>query len=550
MWKALFRFEFRYEARRLSTWAYCLFFLSAGLLSVAAPAGLFGSGTTDGDQLANSPAKLLQLAFFQQRLLILLIPLFVGSPWFRDLKYGVQPVLLSFQIRRVDYWLGKYLTGLALLLLCSACLFTGFGLGSTLPGLMPELLVDNRPGAYLYPWLAVIFPNLLSLSAFCFLVTTRSRSLLPSFALVLVLLLLHILLQGLLVFEDWQFTAALLDPLGQHALQLALRESESWSSLPLSSTYFLNQALWLGIGMAAWLFSLSKGGYFSSQDNKVKKRKADLSPAHIIPNPETAPYEQASPSGQFRALTPFEFQHLLRQRSTWIIAGMGIVFVLFAASRASLQHDFRLLPVSWEILAFPKQVWQFVLSVFTFLQVGLLQQRARFWDMAQLEDSAACPNWAFLSSKGLAIVLLQGLLLAALLLGSLGMQLYLGMTPQLSYAITELLGVQWLHLIIWTAAAFFVHAVIRPAYLGFFVLLIGQMGIDQLQLIGLGRPVFAFNRMEVLSYSDLCGYDRQLGAFLLYKGYWMILAIALFLLALLLQPRGQSPSLQLLRSRW
>ena len=553
MWTSIFTFEIKQWLNKPASYIFLLFFLASGIFAMAGQAGVFGAATTSSTTLANSPAQIMQFVLFLQKLLLFLVPIFIGGALNRDFKGGVYNLLYTFPIRKLDYWLGKFLSAYLLLAITAICMVLGLFLGTFIPGTHPDLLTSNQAYTFLYPLFIFLLPNLFILAAVAFVLVANSRNHLSAFVWIIVVLIIEELLTNIAGSSSDQSWIFYLELLGQQAIFRSIAVSTNETALlPITWATIYNRLLWTGISLLILFMGFRSFEWYPSGGKSWFPKKSplqkDRSKSRILVQAFPATTYQHTFKVQvqkLRTLANIEFKYIIRQLGFWVIAGAGMLFMLFALSRASLQNEFRIYPVTWEVLNFPSQVWQLVITILTFLYAGVLIHRARNFQMDQLEDSTATPGWVFMGSKFLAIFYMQASLLLILFIAGLMLQVSQGFYEvNLSLYGLRLFGTLLPYLLIWTMAAFFVHTLIANAYLGFFLLLIGSIGVDQLHLIGLEHPVFAFNYQAELQYSDLSGFDHQLPLFFLYKLYWGILGILLLLGAGQLWRRGTSIVLQ------
>jgi ABC-2 type transport system permease protein len=95
-------------------------------------------------------------------------------------------------------------------------------------------------------------------------------------------------------------------------------------------------------------------------------------------------------------------------------------------------------------------------------------------------------------------------------------------------------------------AALFIHTIISNQYLSIVILTAAYFLIPQLPELGIENHIFRFNQNPepdfFLKFSDLSGYGHSLIAYFIYKVYWLIFGLILFILTLLFWQRGLTQS--------
>lgn len=125
----------------------------------------------------------------------------------------------------------------------------------------------------------------------------------------------------------------------------------------------------------------------------------------------------------------------------------------------------------------------------------MLVHRAKAAGMSDLVDVTPAPNWTFFWSKGLALVQMQVVVLALVLVAGVAVQIYEGYYNfEIGHYLFDLYVIHLPSFVAWAFVALLVQAVFTNPYLGFFILILCAFGIENLPTIGVHASVFRFNQ--------------------------------------------------------
>ena len=96
-------------------------------------------------------------------------------------------------------------------------------IGSFMPWIDPETLGPLRPGDYVYVYFVLCVPTLLMMGAFCFALTTMTRSMLTTYVGVVVLLMIYFVATAFFRRPGYERIVALVEPFGMGAFTLATK---------------------------------------------------------------------------------------------------------------------------------------------------------------------------------------------------------------------------------------------------------------------------------------------------------------------------------------
>lgn len=555
MFAAIFKHELKHWFTTPATYVYAGIFFLLAVGAMAGAAGFFGEGSAPAARLANSPMSLYGLFNFFGKLLLFLLPAFIGVAIYRDYRSNMHAVLYTYPFTKRQYLSAKFLSAFCLVGLIAAMIGAGFVLGTRLPGVNPALLAPFKLGAYAHIYLVYLLPNLLFVGALVFVLVALSRNIYAGFITIVLLLIAREVLLRLLAGGDSRWLAGLLEPFGEIATSFYTRgwtlAEQNERALPLAETIIYNRMLVSAIsatllGVVYKYFTFSFTAFSFMRRRRAAERVVKNNFGSIIK--VTLPDVRFDFSFVQRLkaawqLSDFEFRYLVTSGAFISLLLVGGLFVAVSMLQMNPQYGTRLLPVTWVMLAFPILFFSLVIHLLTFLYAGILVQRAKVARLNELVDATPLPNWALLLSKFLALVKMQMVLLAIILVAGVIVQTYKGhYNFELGHYLFDLYGIHLLGFVIAACAALFVQTVFTNPYLGFFLLLLGALGMAELPQLGIERLLFRFNQTPepdfFMKYSDLSGYGHALIPYFVYKLYWLPAGLLLCGGALLFWSRG------------
>ncbi len=555
MFKKIFLYELRYWLTQPSTYIYFLVFFGIAFLSFAGTAGFFDgpSTSTEKQRFLNSPHEINYMLQYFGKFFLFLLPAIIGTSVFKDYKHNVHTILYSFPIEKKDYLLGKFWS--ALLVVCSITLAVALGgaIGEHLPNLDTAKLGAFNSMGYLQAYLVYVLPNMLIYGAIIFCLVLWTRNSYAGFVGVLLLFFLQIILEN--AFTGNGYLLALFDPFGQNTARyltyLWTLEEQNTQLIPIQGVVLQNRLLWFSIaafisGITYFKFSLHQNSMFAGFRKGSSKSfaKKKLGGSGKVKLPEVA-YEFSFAQQLKNAwrLSNFHFQGIIKNWLFLILLIFGLFAVLFAIAKVTNLEEMSLLPVTHIVLTVPAFFFTLIIMLLTFIYSGMLVHKERSAGIHQLVDTTAVPNGTLLLSKTLAILKMQVVLLAIMMLAGILIQLYNGFFQfQIGLYLFHLFGLVFLNLIIWAFISILVHSLLPNAYIGMFALILFWMGTSNLGQLGIDTRLLAFNNVPQLHYSDVNGYGGNLAAYLLIESYWFAFACLLLVGAYLFWMRGMPHS--------
>ncbi|MBI1192330.1 MAG: hypothetical protein GC205_04050 [Bacteroidetes bacterium] len=570
MFRTIFFFELWQWLRRWPFYGYAAFFFLMALVSMAGAAGAFGAGegqvAAAAAEPANAPLSLYQFALFFNKLLLLLLPVFIGTTLHKDFQSNAHALLYAYPMAKRAYLLAKFSSGFMLVALVAALVLLGLFCGTLIPGIPSQNLWSGTLLPYGQLYVLYLLPNLLVFGVLVFAVVLLSRNIYAAF---IVVLLMGLLREAAMRAMGGTSAGLLLDPLGDAPTQAVVRywtpEEALVHGLPFSGALLANRLFWLvlgAIGFAAAYRSFSFSQVAALWGWPARLTKTSL---RSLPKLEGGLQVRQRQGALLRVvLPPIVFNHALGAQArtafqlAWLdlqfiaqsgafvsIVLAGIVFVGVLLFQINPQTDTKVLPATWFILGFPVFFFSFLIQLLTFLYAGVLVQRARAARMADLVAVTPVHNLTLWASKFLALVGMQSLLLSLLLLLGIGTQLYQGYSDiQLGQYMFSLFVFHGIGFVVWALMALFVQTLVASVYPALFLLILLWLGVGELPSLGISEHVFRFNDVphsdSFLYASDLSPRGFGQRVYFLYRSYWLLFGGLLACVSLLFWSREHS----------
>lgn len=556
MFSTIFNFEFKRWLKNPSFYIFLLlFFIMSGFFA-AVTFGVFDSLTASrgSNTMANSPLALSEFVNGMNYFIYFLLPIVIGSSVYRDFRYNMHTILFSYPFTKWDYIGGKFLSSLLIVILITFSIMAGITVASLLPWVNHDLLLPFNALAYVQIYLTYVIPNLFFFGVIIFALVTITRNISIGFIGVIVLILITTLLGSFTRDIDNRYIVALFEPFGEEALSYYTQywtvAEQNNNLLPFKEVIIYNRMIWLGIstlvlGLLYYFFSFTQTALtFGKSRKKDRLVKNNFGGITAIKLP-TVKYDYSTWQNlkTMWSLSNFDFKFIIKNYAFLVIAFVGLLVLLLISMTAGQVFGTQTYPVTWQMLMLPGTFFSFFINILTFLFAGMLIHRGDTSRMGNLIDVTAIPNWALLSSKFIALIKMQMVLLLIIVIAGVSIQAYHGYYNfELGHYFFELYALKLINFVIWAFLAIFIQTIFKNYLLGFFVLLILSIGIQFLPMLGVEQDIFNFNSDTGYNYSDMNGYGSSIPLYFVYKLYWSLLGITLFCLALLFWKRGITTS--------
>lgn len=574
--RAIFRFELRYQLRRLSTW---LSFVALSVVAFLFVRQNFLSDALYDDFYLNSPFIIASATVFGSLLWFLTAAPVAGELGARDVETGMHPLAYTSPVTRAEYLGGRFLAALALNLGIMLAIPLGVLIGVYGPGVDPQVVGPFRPVAYLTAYGFIALPNAFVGTSIQFAFATLGRRAIGSYIGSVVLFFLA---YGGFVFVSFFVgrpeLAALLDLFGHifitSDLVLGWTPIERNTRLiELEGTLLRSRFLWCSIAVGALAFTYARFRFEHHTPRPLLSRLTRRVEAHA-PTPGGAELARGTVSvpevrqsfglatrlRQTAAIAGDSFRTIARSRGGLpLLAGIAaLVVVVLPQNFNNLGTP--LLPRTGYLLGFltsaltdPITPWVIVPLLLVF-HAGELVWREREAGLGEISDAAPVPEWVLLLGRFLGLGLVLAAWLAFLAVAGVAIQARLGYRDfEIGLYLRVLYGLQLPEYLLFALLALVVQGVIRQKYLGHLAALLAYACILFAFTLGIDHDLLVYGAGPGWAYSDMRGFGLTLGPWLWFKLYWAAWALLVAVLGTTLWVRGMEGSprarLRLARAR-
>ncbi|MFY0526246.1 M1 family aminopeptidase [Archangium gephyra] len=549
-------FELRQRLKLLSTWVYFGVFFALAFLAMNAAGGAFKSimvgGGAGGKVLANSPYTLVNLLTMLGFSGVIVTGGVMGQAVYQDFAHGTHALFFTAPISRARYLLGRFLGAFLTLVVIFSSIGLGARLGAGMPYLDQSMLGPTVPGSYLRPYLVSILPNLFFTGALFFGMAALTRRILPVYVASVVLLVGYLVGSSLVRELDTKWVAALVDPFAMNAMRMV---TEYWTAseknsllLPLEGWFLANRLFWGGLGAAMLGFTLLR----FQRTHALAGGRADTTAETVAAQ---APLTPPSVSRDFRGTTFLrllprlvwlDFKETVKNVYFLVMVLAGVILVFGITRTLGALYGTSVHPMTYMMLEVVSSGFAlFHVIIITFYS-GELIWRERDARMHQLHDALPMPGWLPFLSKLLALMGVQVLLNAVLLVCGVLIQLSQGYTHlEPGLYLTDLFGFRLLDLWLLCMLAVLVHVLVDHKYVGHFVMVLYLLASSFAAELGFEHFLYSYGNTPSHIYSDMNGFGPFVPQMVWFRAYWALVAVALAFVAHLFWVRGTESD-----SRW
>lgn len=553
-------FEIRKRLAQISTYVYFALFFTISFLAVLSAGGAFQQGGVSvsgsgGKIFVNAPVVVFALISSIHHFGIIITAAIMGQAVYQDFHHRTFTLFFTAPIPKWKYLLGRFLGGQLTLL----AIFTAIGLGVFAATLMPRsdsstavpflpsvdgsLFGPNLWTSYLRPYLWSVIPNTFLTGAIFFSLSSLTRRILPVYTGSVLLLIGYLIANSLTNSLDQRELAGWLDPLGTQALGNVTRywtpAQQNAQQITLQGALLVNRALWTGFALLLtaftfWRFQTRFGG--ERRGRRVEAPALPFAQSQAIPKSSHRNYGALH---RLPGLTWLNFIETVKNVYFSVIVLAGVLFLILASTLLSSFYGTETYPITALVVELTNGSFSlFVLIIITFYS-GEMVWRERDTNIHQLMDVLPIPDWLPLAAKTLALILIQVLLAAVVMLCGIAIQAVQG------YFHFEL-GVYFQHLFVLSLAeyalicllAISVQTLIVDKYLGHLVMIAYYMAVTFSSSLGFEHNLYKFGNAPRFTYSDMNGFGHFLNGIFWFNLYWAFAALLMVLVANLFWVRG------------
>jgi ABC-2 type transport system permease protein len=556
-----FLFELKFRLKSLSTYVYFALWFFLGFLAIAAEDFI---NTGNGKQLLNGPFSTTILYTFFTLFGTIIIAAIFGTSVLRDFQRDTYQLIFTKPITKFAYlggrWAGSFVT----------CVFAFSGMvfgemaGTLAPWADHTRIASGHAWWYWQPFLFIVVIQIFFLGSLFFMVAALSRKIfivyLQGVAVFMVYLIVNAIFSATRSLEH--FWSGILDPIG---LQLADVLARYWTVAEKNTLLFslspqvgqgvflYNRILWASVGVISLVivyrfFPMSVEALTAvAQGRRAAKAKrqeaAELEPRRslvAVPLPRAQQHFGGSARwAQFVSLIKVRFANITRELPFWAITILLAVFSLTNGYFAGKINDTNVYPVTFLMVQAVEGTSTLFLFIIATLYAGELIWRERDTSFSGIHDALPMGETTDWLSKFVALTLVEGVLLAIILLCGLIMQTAAGYYHyDLLQYFKELYLVTFPQVIGFTLLAFFVQTVVSNKFMGH-AIVIGIFVLDPILFrFGLENTLLLPGATTLYTYSDMNGYGHFLPALAWSIVYWTAIFAVLAVFAIAFTRRG------------
>lgn len=541
-------FELRKRLRWPSTYVYFGIFLALAFLNMIVAGGAFKSAQVSfgsgGKVLANSPYAVHTFITLTSYFGLIVTAAITGQAVHQDFEANSYALFFTTPVKRLSYLIGRFLGAQLILLFVFSSIALGLWLGSLMPFLEPAMVGRNSAVAYLQPYLVSVLPNLLFTGALFFTVATLSRRMFPVYVLSVVLLVGYLIANSLMSDVENKTLSGLVDPFGLNAIEVLTQywtvAERNTRVVPLAGVFLWNRLLWLGVGAAFFGATLARFRFVHTSGAEGARAVAEpeeaKGPSVAVPSVKPAP---PKPLALLPGMTWLAFRETVKNIYFVVIVLAGVLFMVMASRNLQAMYGTSVYPVTYAVLGIVGGSFMlFNLIIITFY-AGDLVWRERDAKVDQLFDALPLPTWLPFVSKLLALIGVQVLLSAVVMLCGLAVQASKGYFHfELGLYVQDLFGLRLVRLSLLCVLAMAVHSIAQHKYVGHFIMVLYYVANLVLSGLGFEHNLYRFASTPSAPYSDMNGYGHFLKAVTFFDIYWACVALLLAVAARLAWARG------------
>ncbi len=425
-----------------------------------------------------------------------------------------------------------------------------------MPWIDPETVGPFRLGAYIYAYLVLCVPTLFVLAAGFFTLATVTRSMLATYVVALILLMLYLLTTT--YFARAEFATSRRCWI-RSALSGFRSVTEHWTPTerntllpPLADRLLQNRALWLAIAFAllavTWrTFNRQAGSESKGSKSKAAEEKVEKSP----PAPSAGPLPRPSLNAQslgwgpLVALTKFDVLSVVRSPAFIVLLGiafMNTVVGLWYAGEDSVSIN---RPVTRIMIKTLIEQFTLIPLIIAAYYAGELVWRDRERRINEIVDATPSADWAFVVPKIIAIAIVLFSMALISVGAALFVQAFKGYFDfELSHYLTWYVLPWLLNMVLYAVLAVFIQMLVPNKFGGLLVVLLVLVAQLSLSKLGLEHNLYHFAGTSPVPLSDMNGQGEFAEHAAWFRLYWTAFAAILAVLAYALWRRGASSPLK------
>jgi ABC-2 type transport system permease protein len=560
----IFRYEFGYQLRTMSTW-----FNLAILFAFTLVMNLL---VKPGDGVyANSTFNVFAITVIGGLIWIVIGASIAGEAAARDVKTRMHNLTYTIPVTKFDYLGGRFFAVFVINALLILSLPLGVFLSFFLPGIEQEDLGPFRASAYLNAYFYIALPNVFITTAFQFGFASISRRVMTSYVASLLLAIVAQIIAGVAakLFGNWDLVK-LLDPIGVSGIVGS--ELGTWTAtekntrlITLEGMFLWNRLLWLGVATGILLFTYFRFNFANVEPGQKpnfykrwRKRQAKPSPGVAILSATRIsvphihrPFGAATYFRQALTIAWASFRMISRNPVGLSLVGViALVSAVFGAEIMT-QFGIPLIPTTQQVLSYFAVPVGNIVSPWVIIPLlliyitGELVWHERDAGLSDIIDATPVPEWIFVTGKFFGSALIIMVWMTFLMIGGILMQISMDYHHfEMGLYLQILFGLQLLDYLLFALLALVVHVMVNQKYISYAVMFLVFSFIAFPETFGVEHNMLIFGEGPRWAYTDMRGFGSTIWPWLCLKLYWIGFGLLLAIIAGLLWPRGRQQSLK------
>lgn len=533
-------FEFRYmmfSLQSLLTFA-ALFGINFLYTANAVEFQTFVNGTV---LWANAPSEITDMLIRFSVFGIPVIPAFIANALLKDSDHRFDAILFATPISKGDYLNGRFAGAFLSMVIAMSGAPLGLLLGTFWPWASRELLGPTHLSHYLIPYLGIVVPSLLVVSAILFAIVALTRSLIFSYVGAMGLMALY------LVVSLVESSSPLLDPF---MYQLFEQRTQYWTAVELNtrliafdSEVWLNRLTWLGIALLSYLAAFHLFSFRVAAKHRIKRATVETgpSPSYLAAVHQGTPlWGTGTVLHQLLTRIGFEIKAIAKSAPFEILMVISAIILFLSLGEREVMYGVNAYPVTrlmvgaLSFLTLP----MLVVSAFYSAEIFWRERQSGFHEVI---DATPTPNWVFVVGK---VSALSFILLAIVTLGVVMALMFQSVNQQvqIDFALYLQRGViiHLLPMVYMAILACFFQVLAGSRYGGMLLFGLFMLAIiSSRDLLSWEHPLLSYGLPAIgAPLSDMNGSDRFSDLAYWIRVYWGAIAGVLLVLTYLLWTRG------------
>jgi ABC-type Na+ efflux pump permease subunit len=510
-----------------------------------------------GQIMRNAPWVIVRAEFVVITLGMIIIAGLVGSSILRDYQYRAHELLFTTPITRFAYLGGRFAGAFIVMVIVHFAIPIGLMAGTMMPWLDQTKLLPLDAGSYFVPFLTVMIPTVLVISATFFAVGALTRNQFAVHTQGIFFVVALLIAQTLMGDLANRSLGAMLDPLGSSAYMLMTRY---WSvaqknslDAPLHGVLLANRMLWVAIAVGIWGLTYTLFRFRSAPPSLRRNRRTERAGHGPAPGwPGAAGVTPVSVRQSFGAPTWWRqtlstarltFWSVVRQVPFAAIVVIGLVNLGIAAAYSDAIFGQRVWPVTYTMLEVLNGQFAIFFVVLITLYAGDAVWREREQQSDGIVDALPAPTSVSVLGKIAGLILVwAAVLLLLVVVGVLYQARHGYFRFEVPLYLTYLYGTVLPSLAQLTVLAVLIHVVVNQKYVGHALVILLFVLRGSLGRLGLEHPMFQYAKAGPLRYSDMNGYGPFVPGLFWNALFWTGVAGLLGVLAYLTWVRGSDAS--------